>query len=205
MFTNEIVLPENLPNYQSIDFKPIEKSYFKIIVFNFLLFPIVLAAGFTFLIVFNNLIFTEWFVIAIYSFLLLLLILGITLSYFGVKKRGYAFRTHDAVYRFGIINQSTFIVPYNRIQHVALHRGWLSQKLGLAKLELFTAGGSTSDLKIPGLPYEQAKVYKDMMVNKIKEINLETAIPLVTETQNIPEENQFLSELENTEICTNEN
>jgi membrane protein YdbS with pleckstrin-like domain len=52
------------------------------------------------------------------------------------------------LYKYGILATKTIIIPYNRVQHVALHEGFVSRYLGLAKIEIFTAGGSSSDIEI---------------------------------------------------------
>jgi membrane protein YdbS with pleckstrin-like domain len=48
---------------------------------------------------------------------------------------------NDVLFRQGIIATSTTVIPYNRMQHVALH-GLLARYFGLAKSN-FTAGGSS--------------------------------------------------------------
>jgi membrane protein YdbS with pleckstrin-like domain len=60
------------------------------------------------------------------------------------------------------------VIPYNRIQHVALHEGFISRYFGLAKVEIFTAGGSASDIKIPGIAITQAEDIKQLLMGKIQ-------------------------------------
>ena len=84
------------------------------------------------------------------------------------KKKGYAFRTHDVLFRHGIIATNTIVIPYNRVQHVALHEGLVSRYFGLAKIEVFTAGGSSSDLEVPGIAIEQAENIKQLLMGKIQ-------------------------------------
>ena len=83
------------------------------------------------------------------------------------NKKGYAFREHDTIYKSGLISETTTIIPFNRVQHVALHQGFISRKLGLASIELFTAGGSSSDLEIPGLLLADAQIIKNLVSQKI--------------------------------------
>jgi hypothetical protein len=77
------------------------------------------------------------------------------------------FREHDAIYKSGVISQTTTIIPYKRIQHVALHQGLFSRYFKLASLEMFTAGGSSTDLEINGLTLEDAQRYKIWIIQKI--------------------------------------
>ena len=94
-----------------------------------------------------------------------LLIVWLTLL--GFRKKGYAFREHDLIFQYGVIATSTKIIPYNRVQHVALHRGFISRKFNLATVQLFTAGENSADLKIPGILYEDAVKIKELVSNKI--------------------------------------
>jgi membrane protein YdbS with pleckstrin-like domain len=89
-------------------------------------------------------------------------------SYLSFKKKGFAFREHDVLFRYGIIATNTIVIPYNRIQHVALHEGMVSRYFGLAKIEIFTAGGSSSDIEIPGIEKEQAENIKQLLMGKIQ-------------------------------------
>ena len=72
------------------------------------------------------------------------------------------------LFRQGVIALNTTIIPYNRIQHVALHEGMVSRYFGLAKIQIFTAGGSSSDLEIPGIEKEQAENIKQLVMGKIQ-------------------------------------
>jgi hypothetical protein len=89
-------------------------------------------------------------------------------SVIGFRKKGFAFRDHDVLFRYGILATNTTIIPYNRIQHVSLHEGLVSRYFGLARIEIFTAGGSSSDLEIPGIKKEQAENIKQLLMGKIQ-------------------------------------
>ena len=68
-----------------------------------------------------------------------------------VPKRGYVVRDKDILFRKGVVWRSVTAVPFNRIQHVETSNTPLDRKFDLATLQLFTAGGSSGDLKIDGL------------------------------------------------------
>jgi membrane protein YdbS with pleckstrin-like domain len=97
----------------------------------------------------------------------ILISLSYPLAKLSFNNKGFAFRIHDAIYKEGLISETTTIIPFNRVQHVALHQGFISRKLGLASIELFTAGGSSSDIEIPGLQLEQAQKIKNLVSQKI--------------------------------------
>jgi membrane protein YdbS with pleckstrin-like domain len=62
-------------------------------------------------------------------------------------------------------------VPISRIQHIEESRSWLARKLNLATLKIFTAGESGSDLKIDGLPHEEAKQINDFLSTRVNANN----------------------------------
>lgn len=64
---------------------------------------------------------------------------------------GYCLRQHDLHLRTGALWQSTTSVTFSRIQHLEVTQGPLERLLGLARLLVYTAGGSGQDLAIPGL------------------------------------------------------
>ena len=74
-----------------------------------------------------------------------------------VPRRGYVLRDKDMLFRSGVVWQSVTAVPFNRIQHVETSSAPLDRKFGLATLQLFTAGGSSGDLKIDGLGHDKAE------------------------------------------------
>ena len=44
----------------------------------------------------------------------------------------------------------------------------VSRLFGLAKVEIFTAGGHSSDIEIPGIEKEQAENIKQLLMGKIQ-------------------------------------
>ena len=83
------------------------------------------------------------------------------------KRNGYALREKDVIYRRGFLFEKTTIVPFNRIQHVSVERSFLDKILNLATLKVFTAGGSGSDVSIPGLKPENATSLKEEISARI--------------------------------------
>ena len=77
-------------------------------------------------------------------------------------------RNHDVLFRNGIIATNTIVIPYNRVQHVALHEGLVSRYFGLATVQIYTAGGSSSDIEIPGIKKEEAENIKQLLMLKIQ-------------------------------------
>jgi len=83
------------------------------------------------------------------------------------KYYGYAFREKDLAYRRGyLINQVT-VIPFNRIQHSSIRRSLLDKAFGIASLKVYTAGGSGSDIEIPGLELNIAENLNEALSKKV--------------------------------------
>jgi membrane protein YdbS with pleckstrin-like domain len=165
-FTNDTIDTTQLPKFEEVQFSVLDADYWKVTVLNVLVFFLIVGLGLVVLLFFNRHLFVFSVGISVAYFFFLFLVL--VLSRISFKKKGYAFRTHDVLFKHGIIATNTIIIPYNRVQHVALHEGFISRYFGLAKIEVFTAGGSASDIEIPGIKKEQAENIKQLLMGKIQ-------------------------------------
>lgn len=168
IFTNETIDTNHLPRYEEVPFTPLHAKYKSVVLLNVSIFTCVTLVGAVIYASFNHDVVTPTIWTYISIGLLVLLGLVYFFALLGLKKKGFAFRNHDVLYRSGIIATSTMVIPYNRIQHVALHEGLISRYFGLAKVEIFTAGGSASDIKIPGIATAQAEDIKQLLMGKIQ-------------------------------------
>ena len=84
-----------------------------------------------------------------------------------VPRRGYVIRDKDIVFRKGILWRSVTAIPFNRIQHVETSSDPLDRRFDLATLQLFTAGGSSGDLKIDGLGKDVAEQLRAFILEKV--------------------------------------
>lgn len=167
-FTNKTIDIKQLPKFEEVVFTALHHKYFRVVLINlgivialFILAPIVLS-------VINPELFSGrvWLILGMVIPILLIFI--VSFSIIGFRKKGFAFREHDVLYRYGVIATNTIVIPYNRAQHVALHEGFMSRFFGLAKIEIFTAGGSSSDIAIPGIAKEEAENIKQLLMGKIQ-------------------------------------
>lgn len=167
-FTNETIDTGQLPKFEEVTFTNLHPKYIKVVLINsalciglFILVPILIS-------VFKPELFSGrvWLLLGIV--ISLFSVLAIVFSILGFKNKGFAFREHDVLFRYGIIATNTIVIPYNRVQHVALHEAFVSRYLGLSKIEIFTAGGSSSDIEIPGIDKEQAENIKQLLMGKIQ-------------------------------------
>lgn len=167
-FTNETIDVTKLPKYEEVTFTALHPNYKKVVLLNLSFLSLIAIIGFSALVFYNQGEFTQMNIIVMGVSLLLFLALVFFFSLLSYRKKGFAFRNHDVLYRSGIIATSTMVIPYNRIQHVALHEGLISRYFGLAKIEVFTAGGHSSDIEIPGIEKAQAEDIKQLLMGKIQ-------------------------------------
>jgi membrane protein YdbS with pleckstrin-like domain len=166
-FTNNTIDITQLPRFEAVEFQKLQPDYWKVLVINRFIVFLVLAIGIGFANYFIQEI--KMMIPFIWGGFGLLLVLAFLFLRIAFLKKGFAFREHDVLFRNGIIATNTIIIPYNRVQHVALHEGVLSRYFGLAKVEIFTAGGSSSDIEIPGIEKEQAEKIKQLVMGKIQQ------------------------------------
>lgn len=165
-FTNNTLDTTQLPRFEEVRFSKLHPNYWKVILINTSITFFIFGIGACFLLYFNAEISeARWSALGAF---VVLLIMTVLLSRISFKKRGFAFREHDVLFQSGIIATKTIVIPYNRVQHVALHEGLVSRYFGLAKVEIFTAGGSSSDIEIPGIEKEQAENIKQLLMGKIQ-------------------------------------
>jgi membrane protein YdbS with pleckstrin-like domain len=165
-FTNETIDTTQLPKFEEVQFTVLHPNYWKVTLISLFVFFLIMGTGVGLVLFFNEELsqFQSEIIIA-YGVLLVLVIFFSRISF---NKKGFAFRTHDVLFRHGIIATNTLVIPYNRVQHVALHEGLVSRFFGLAKIEIFTAGGSSSDIEIPGIAKEHAESIKQLLMGKIQ-------------------------------------
>jgi len=163
-FTNKSIDIASLPQFEEVDFQPISKNYLiKSNLLN-LVFLCVAMIGWAVAFYFD-----------IKQIQLVLLLIGIVF-YFGFKfwnisrlqkNYGFALREKDILYRRGYLVNKTTVVPFNRIQHASITRDVLDKMLKISTLEIFTAGGSGSDISIPGLAPDLALRLKEALAVKL--------------------------------------
>jgi membrane protein YdbS with pleckstrin-like domain len=86
-------------------------------------------------------------------------ILGFLITWFSHAQdqvKSYALRESDLHYSSGLFFRKIVSQPITRIQHIELKRGPIERKVGLATLQVFSAGGEMHTFQIPGLPVDIA-------------------------------------------------
>lgn len=84
----------------------------------------------------------------------------------GFRYKSYALREHDILYRSGWLWRTETVIPFNRVQHCEVSQGPIEKWLKLAELKVFTAGGQSADLSIPGISPEEAQQLKEYVIKR---------------------------------------
>jgi len=78
--------------------------------------------------------------------------------------KSYALRELDLHYSSGLFFRKIVSQPITRIQHIELKRGPIERKVGLATLQVFSAGGEMHTFQIPGLPVDTAQQLRQFIL-----------------------------------------
>ncbi len=167
LFANASIDPSTLPKAEEVEWIPLNKKYLPVSLLSTWIFGLVLAGIFLTVNFVNEGIFKEnWKMLAVLGGLVFLFIIITVVSVLGFKHKAYAIREHDILYKSGLIFRKTIALPFNRVQHSEINQGPIERNFDLAQLEIFTAGGSQSDLTIPGLLNDEAQRIKTFVMEK---------------------------------------
>ncbi len=164
-FTNETIEIDLLPKFEEVALNAPDPLFWRVIAINISILMILGTIGLGMLFFFNEQI-RPYYLYLIFGFVVLFLLIFL-LYKASFKKRGYALREKDIIYKSGIIAETTTIVPLNRIQHVALDEGLFSRMYKLATLQIHTAGGDSGHMHIAGIPIERARAIKEALLKKL--------------------------------------
>ena len=165
-FSNNNVFLENIPQKENVNYSTLEKKYLNVMVLNRVIWCVITLIAIIAIPILRD----ENFSIYIYLSSLFIWLTIFTFTGFSFKKKKYVFREHDLIYSSGVIFTKSILIPYNRIQHLAVHQGVFSRIYNLASIQFYTAGGSSSDISIKGLSKEDADRWKEFVSEKIKKL-----------------------------------
>lgn len=170
-FSNVPIDFDSIPQAEYIDFLPIKRKYLFIKIANDIFLWIILLLGIVGFRMFSSkpISFLNEYYYFFIGAIGLLCFFTVLMDIAGFQWKGYVLREKDIIYRTGLIFRKIVHIPYNRIQHAEVNQGVLERGLDLAKLKIFTAGGSRSDLNIPGLLHNDALRMKSFILKKTGE------------------------------------
>jgi membrane protein YdbS with pleckstrin-like domain len=170
-FSNVPIDFNSIPQAEKINFRPIEKKYMMVNIISSLFTYILIAGiaiGFLYITKKENpniLDYLPHVLIVIGT----IYILNVILIIAAFKWKGYVIREKDIIYRKGLIWRKRVHIPFNRVQHCEVAQSLIERSTDLAKLKIYTAGGSKSDLSVPGLLQEDALKMKQFILKKSEE------------------------------------
>jgi|SRR6056297_348237 len=165
-FRNPQTPIDALPDYRELDFEPVASGFRGYTVLTTLIYwiPVVVAASAI------NFIPGRPLPVGILipaGAAALALLIGLY-RWSDAGHRGWAVRAHDIAAKEGIFWRSITALPFARIQHAETSSGPLERWRGLARLKLFTAGGTTADLTLIGLETEAADALREHLAEQIR-------------------------------------
>ena len=167
-FTNAPVDLDSLPDYQEIAYTKVSvKRLYKVLCIQGFLLILALIGLF----LLREVTDVPYLIPGLGAGILLLFLLLMAYQYKLQRTLGYALRERDIAYRRGFIFEKTTVIPFNRIQHISTSASALDRIFKISNLNIFTAGGSGSDIDIPGLTPELAARLKDKVANHIIDEN----------------------------------
>lgn len=172
-FDNPQLDVSGLPDYKSSSFIGLEPKYLTVMIWGALVFALItLIAPVGVMIAMDN-----WMNMSLWLLTFGLWLLFHSINLILVKPRfaqkSYAIRERDITYKTGLLSRTTTTIPFNRVQHCDIKQGVISRYFGLSKLNIYTAGGSRSDLAIPGLKPEVANKVMEFVLQKTLEYDEE--------------------------------
>ncbi len=159
-FSNELILPANIPLVQNITYQPLEKAYLKVKRITFSIVAVVFLVGICVAFYFIKEIQTWWAGLITFGVFSLSATVYWILDDLSFRHSGYAIREHDLLFRSGWWIQKVRMVPFNRVQHLSIESGMMERQYGLASLCIYTAGAAQADFTVHGLQEVTAQQLK---------------------------------------------
>jgi len=170
IFDNPQIAKEDLPQVQDLIYNPLESRYLTVLVIGRVISSVITLGLLLFLfLLYGDLGIPSGLRYAVAVFALLIIVWRFIAVIRGFKYKEYAVRKRDLIYREGWLSRHMTTTPFNRIQHVTVDQGIIERNFNLARLRIYTAGGRSSDITIPGLDPITADQLKEFIIRKIQQ------------------------------------
>ena len=166
-FSNQVVLPDLLAPIEVQEFESLEDKYKLVKQISSALLLVIALIGFFLIAYFSSGNIPIKVLIGVPFIFVVLFVLKLVLVILGFPKKGYLLREQDVSYRRGLLIYKLTTIPFNRIQHVEVSQNIIEKSFGLSSVKVFTAGGSVSDLSIPGLLPDKAHQIESFLLSKV--------------------------------------
>ena len=166
-FSNQVVLPDLLAPIEVQEFEGLEDKYKLINQISSAILLVLALIGFFLIAYFSSDNIPIKVLIGVPFIFVVLFVLRFVLVMLGFPKKGYLLREQDVSYRSGLLIYKLTTIPFNRIQHVEVSQNMVEKSFGLSSVKVFTAGGSVSDLSIPGILPDKAHKIESFLLSKV--------------------------------------
>jgi uncharacterized membrane protein YdbT with pleckstrin-like domain len=166
-FSNQVVLPDQLAPIEVQEFEALENKYKLINQISSVILLTFALIGFFLFTQFSSADIPVKILIGVPFIFVVLFVGKLAFVILGFPKKGYLLREQDVSYRSGLLIYKLTTIPFNRIQHVEVSQNIIEKSFGLSRLKIFTAGGSVSDLSIPGLLPDKAHQIESFLLSKV--------------------------------------
>ncbi len=168
IFQNSPVSVSALPQVEEIDYRPLAPAYRRVELIGTAFLFGVLFLGWVVFYLFSQME-EQWPVWAALAVWVALFSFSMFLAWKRWEVAGYVLRDRDILHKKGIIFRTVTAIPFSRMQHCELSQGPIESAFGIATISIFTAGGSSSDLRLEGLQIVEAQRIREFITGKISE------------------------------------
>ncbi len=166
-FSNQQLKFSDLPQFEKVDFQKVSLKLRTKSILQWIILTVLFSAGIgAFFFVKEEFSAFTFIGIGVIALFLLIRLIDIILKQ---QFYGFAIREKDILFRSGYISSKITIIPFNRIQHSAINRSFLDKIFGISSLKIYTAGGTGSDMHIPGLFPDLAVQLNQTLSQKVSE------------------------------------
>ena len=165
-FSNSQIHVSDLPSIETLNLHELHKEYLSVSLIGNGIFWLIFGGGAMTVWFFAKDNWPNWLSVSAPIVLLAIVLSSFLITFLGFKKKKYALRERDIFYQRGLLWRSKTVVPFNRIQHAEVSQGPIERMFNLSVLRIFTAGGTSSDMRIPGLNPDEANNIKEYILAK---------------------------------------
>ena len=155
-----------IPQFQEIPLQRVEPDYKKVLYFNWSIVFAIVVGILVAVFILNKELHVWWPITLAVLVVLLGMVLTVASIEIGFKKKSWAVRDKDILFKNGWLFQSTHIIPFTKVQHCILKTGPISRRYKLASLRFMTAASHERDISINGLSQTDAEKIKGWIMEK---------------------------------------
>ncbi len=167
-YENPFIPYQEIPKYAQVSLHPVELSYKKVLYISWMIAYTILFVILTTLFILIKPLQINWLIALVAAALLLVISVTIASIEIGFKNKAWALREKDIQFKKGWLFQTTYIIPFNKVQHCELVSGPIGRKYGLASIKINTASSNNIDISIRGLKQETAEQLKAFIMEKLE-------------------------------------